>query len=134
MCLLLNQKLSLAIYGKTKGQFNHFYRRSKLKKTHPPNLKSIDMSDQVLHCKVLVMSSSWSCFVSIVYRENCNRKRELQITLRSCKCETMLNQDPWLWKMTAQLRLESLWSKSSHILNNVSIWTVESLNQNILEN
>lgn len=36
----------------------------------------IDMSDQVLHCKVSVMSSSWSCFVSVVYGENCNRKRE----------------------------------------------------------
>lgn len=36
-------------------------------------------------------------------------------------------------KMTAQSRLESPWSKSSHILNNVSVWTVEFLNRNTLE-
>jgi len=51
-----------------------------------------------------------------------------QTALYSCKCETVLKQDPWLWKMTAQSRLESPWSKSSHILNNVSVWTVEFLN------
>lgn len=51
------------------------------------------------------------------------------LALYSCKCETVLKQDPWLWKMTAQSRLESPWSQSSHILNNVSVWTVESLNR-----
>ena len=34
--------------------------------------------------------------------------------------------------MTAQLRLESPFSKSSYIINNVSVWTVESLNQNTI--
>lgn len=37
-----------------------------------------------------------------------------------------------IWKMTAQLRLESPFSKSSYIINNVSVWTVESLNQNTI--
>lgn len=36
--------------------------------------------------------------------------------------------------MTAQSRLESPWSKSSHILNNVSVWTVESKHTRITSN
>lgn len=36
--------------------------------------------------------------------------------------------------MTAQSRLESPWSKSSHILNNVSVWTVESKHKRITSN
>lgn len=69
------------------------------------------------------------CYLSPTFRSPHWKMGRSQTALYSCKCETVLKQDPWLWKMTAQSRLESPWSKSSHILNNVSVWTVEFLNR-----
>ena len=69
------------------------------------------------------------CYLSPTFRSPHWKMGRSQTALYSCKCETVLKQDPWPWKMTAQSRLESPWSKSSHILNNVSVWTVDFLNR-----
>lgn len=96
--------------------------------TDPPRGVSNYLIDSIHKTLNLEMDASY-CYLSPTFRSPHWKMGRSQTALYSCKCETVLKQDPWLWKMTAQSRLESPWSKSSHILNNVSVWTVEFLNR-----
>ena len=59
------------------------------------SVSMIEENEQAIHCRVQEAGKAWSCFVSVIYGDNCQGKRE-SLWADLISCSSLFRGSPWL--------------------------------------
>jgi len=73
----LSPTFDMSKEGQCSSTFTKPMRISQEENPYAVSVSLLSQTDQVMHCKVQDIASTWSCMVSVVYWDNCNGRREV---------------------------------------------------------